>query len=139
MEAGEDKYFYIQAVPFDPPVPEVEEDEDIALQVEQNQELFQQIFNYIDSNKTGEISVNELTSALFHFGYELTLQQVSQIIDTFDMDNSGTMNFPEFVEFMKPVIQQYHRNEALANEQQGLGAAIMEEADNNEAVEGETG
>lgn len=100
MEDGQDKYFYVQSVPFEAPQPEGQEEEENP---EANQDWIaaaRNVFEKIDSNQSGEISVVELGTALHSAGYLVPNDKLADIIDNFDKDESGTMGFDEFLKFL---------------------------------------
>ncbi len=55
-------------------------------------------FNLFDKDGNGKITVSELGIALWSIGYTPTEKELTQIIDDFDANGSGTIEFEEFVE-----------------------------------------
>lgn len=60
-------------------------------QIEQLTKTFQQI----DSNRDGEISLEEITQALSSYGFKQ--EQIQKIMESMDADHNGTINYTEFV------------------------------------------
>ncbi|CAL8077348.1 unnamed protein product [Calicophoron daubneyi] len=70
----------------------------MASQATQDQKLlYQEAFNSFDLNRDGEIDCEELEKALRKLGLEPTKGEVKAMIKQVDTDNSGTMNFMEFI------------------------------------------
>jgi len=61
-------------------------------------EKFKEHFNLFDKDGNGKISVSELGLALRSIGYTPTEKELTQIIDDFDANGSGTIEFEEFVD-----------------------------------------
>lgn len=107
MEEGQDKYFYVQSVPFEPAQAEGQEGEGGNENADQDFiAAARKVFEKIDSNQSGEISVVELGSALHSAGYLVPNDKLAEIIDSFDKDESGTMGFDEFLNFLSQFRQQ---------------------------------
>ncbi|GMI15890.1 hypothetical protein TrVE_jg8832 [Triparma verrucosa] len=61
------------------------------------------IFNEIDVDMSGQISVAELQGALSKLGYKLPESTIKKILKKVDKDTSGEVDFDEFKEFFKYV------------------------------------
>jgi hypothetical protein len=61
-----------------------------------------QVFYLADTNKDGVLSREELRIALYSYGIQLTAEQSSTVTQTADLDDSGTLDFAEFLEFVGP-------------------------------------
>ena len=64
---------------------------------EQVQE-FRHVFNLFDADKSGNISLTELGSAMKSLGMKPTERQLTKMIAEVDKDGSGEIEFFEFVE-----------------------------------------
>ena len=61
-------------------------------------------FDLFDKDGGGDISVSELSSLFRCFGARKTHQELSQILDKYDEDGSGVIEFDEFVQMMAETI-----------------------------------
>jgi len=59
-------------------------------------------FYLADSNRDGVLSRQELRIALYSYGIRLTPDESETVARTADADDSGTIDFPEFLEFVGP-------------------------------------
>ena len=53
-------------------------------------------FDTVDSDGQGSIDVSELKNACGALGMELTQTEMNQLIEIFDKDDSGVLEFSEF-------------------------------------------
>jgi len=80
-------------------------------QISSQEPRLKQVFNQWDFNKSGQIDANELQSAMQDLGESVTPDTVQMMIEMFDKDKSGTIDFTEFeqlyayVEDMKSAFQ----------------------------------
>ncbi|XP_013415053.1 calmodulin-alpha [Lingula anatina] len=61
---------------------------------------YRALFNLYDINKDGTVSVKELAAVSKKFGYNLDKQQIEAIIQRWDGDKKGCLNFQEFINAM---------------------------------------
>ena len=61
-------------------------------------ERFREHFNLFDKDGNGKITVKELGIALRSIGYTPNEKELNAIIDDFDANGSGTIEFEEFVD-----------------------------------------
>jgi len=54
------------------------------------------LFDFLDVDRSGQISATELFDALNNAGIRVTEVQVQQIIEMFDTNNSGMMEYDEY-------------------------------------------
>ena len=54
-------------------------------------------FKLVDTDNSGTITVQELTKFLCSFGEPLTEAEVKQVVDRYDQDKDGTLNYAEFL------------------------------------------
>src|SRR5688500_13670068 len=58
---------------------------------------FQQIFDYLDKDGDGTITINEFLKSLHSLGLNSHKSEVLEMIQDHDVDNDGSLDFPEFV------------------------------------------
>merc|ERR1719324_1709392 len=58
------------------------------------------IFTTIDKDKSGNLDLNELATALAASGLPMPAEQAIQLGRQFDADNSGALEFDEFLQMM---------------------------------------
>ncbi|XP_011003085.1 PREDICTED: calcium-dependent protein kinase 29-like isoform X2 [Populus euphratica] len=56
-----------------------------------------QMFNNMDTDRSGTITYEELKSGLSRLGSKLTEVEIKQLMDGADVDNSGTIDYVEFI------------------------------------------
>ena len=61
---------------------------------------FKSCFNAIDANGGGTISKEELANALKSAGFEVDDESLGTILERFDVDGSGDLDYAEFVRFL---------------------------------------
>ena len=61
---------------------------------------YKQEFNSFDADGDGTISAEELSEVLRSMGDEVTEEEVRKVINTFDIDKNGTIEFNEFLIMM---------------------------------------
>jgi membrane protease YdiL (CAAX protease family) len=59
-------------------------------------------FYLMDTNQDGELSRKELRVALFSYGINLSREQSAKVAQSADEDDSGSIDFQEFLEFVGP-------------------------------------
>ena len=64
----------------------------------------QEAFDLFDKDGDGTISVNELSSLFRCFGARKNPEELEQILKKYDEDDSGEIEFPEFVAMMAETI-----------------------------------
>lgn len=64
---------------------------------------FQRIFNKIDVNRDGKITVEELHLMMKNEGYSYSMEDIKQIIASVDGNNDGRIVFSEFSFFMRKI------------------------------------
>nr|AAZ14830.1 AmphiCaBP-like protein [Branchiostoma belcheri tsingtauense] len=60
---------------------------------------YKQVFDEFDTSGDNKISKDELKAAMSKLGYNPTEQLMEMAMEELDKDNSGFLNFPEFMEF----------------------------------------
>ena len=60
---------------------------------------FKRVFGAWDSDGSGEIDIREFRTGLANMGFELNERKIAQIANVFDADNSGCVDYEEFVKF----------------------------------------
>ena len=58
---------------------------------------FREAFELFDRSGTGEVTSVEFTRSWRHFGFEASVEEVDAMLTAADTDNSGKMDFMEFV------------------------------------------
>eukprot|EP00954_Amorphochlora_amoebiformis_P000819 63215-Amorphochlora_amoeboformis.AAC.1 len=69
------------------------------LSSEQKQEI-REAFDLFDTDGSGTIDKNELKVAMRALGFEPKKEEIAKMIQDIDKDNSGEIDFPEFLEMM---------------------------------------
>lgn len=59
------------------------------------------VFRILDDNRNRQLEVNELMWGLKDFDIHLSEEQTRVLISHFDRDNSGTVNFDEFLRALR--------------------------------------
>ena len=54
------------------------------------------LFEEIDTDRSGGIDADELAAGLHKRGYSVTRQEIDQLIDRMDLNQDGTIAFDEF-------------------------------------------
>ncbi|MEW5299864.1 MAG: hypothetical protein WDW38_010798 [Sanguina aurantia] len=70
-----------------------------GLTIEQKDEL-KNVFDLLDEDGGGSIDAKELKMAMWAMGFETTQDEITAMIKTVDSDNSGTVDFHEFLNLM---------------------------------------
>ncbi|MBA0722168.1 hypothetical protein Golax_002860 [Gossypium laxum] len=68
-----------------------------SLSTEEEIQGLQQMFKNIDTDGSGTITLGELRDGLARLGSKLTETEMKQLMDAADVDNSGTIDYIEFV------------------------------------------
>ena len=76
-------------------------DEDVGDFGPEELELVKEQFDKIDTDGTGDLSLEELTTVLRSLGENITTEQVQDLINQVDENGDGEVQFPEFVEILK--------------------------------------
>jgi len=74
------------------------------------------VFYQADTDLSGEIDREELSSALFTIGYRIKLEDYNAIFDEVDHDNSGSITFEEFKVFISKTKQKTFKSQRFAME-----------------------
>ncbi|KAF3177586.1 hypothetical protein EYR41_008762 [Orbilia oligospora] len=70
-------------------------------------QTFQDAFKIFDKDGNGEISIDELGAVMNSLGQQPTESELRDIIHEVDLDNTGTIDFQEFLALMAPRDQQH--------------------------------
>ncbi len=70
---------------------------DLSQFTEEQIALFRQGFNKVDTDGSGSISTSELGALLTELGYPVPDDVLPELIKPVDADNSGSLDFNEFV------------------------------------------
>jgi Ca2+-binding EF-hand superfamily protein len=54
--------------------------------------MYQKIFNKLDINSSGNLSISEVAMGLIEYGYEVTLQQIEEIFTLMDSSKNGLVS-----------------------------------------------
>ncbi|KAI3875765.1 hypothetical protein MKX03_023688 [Papaver bracteatum] len=57
----------------------------------------QQMFNNMDTDRSGTITIEELKNGLHRLGSKLTESEIKQLMDAADVDQSGSIDYHEFI------------------------------------------
>jgi len=55
------------------------------------------IFDAMDQNGNGNLDVDDFRWGLMDFGLQITKDEAAQLLERFDKDKNGTVNFSEFI------------------------------------------
>ena len=77
------------------PIVEKEETESLA------EEVFEKVFNILDYDGGGDITVSEFRDVLLKIGLNISYEEVREIINEHDDSGDGLMDLEEFVHMMK--------------------------------------
>lgn len=67
---------------------------------ERDVEMYKEVFDLFDVHKIGNLTPNDLRNALEMFGYHPKKHLIYQIISDIDRDESGGLDFGEFLKIM---------------------------------------
>lgn len=76
---------------------------------------FKKAFGVFDVNKDGRISTQEIFEVLHTMGNEVSFerqQKIREAVVLVDVDKSGDLDFPEFIQFMK-IMDRHNKQEAV--------------------------
>lgn len=81
---------------------------------QQNRQEIREAFDLFDTDGSGTIDAKELNVAMRALGFEMTEQQIEQMIADVDKDGSGAIEFEEFVQMMTAKIGERDTKAELA-------------------------
>jgi len=73
-------------------------------------------FRYVDSDKDGKVTRSEMR--YFFLAYNFPKVVADRFFDHMDRDNSGEVDFQEFINFLGPYIQPAHTSDAYADDEE---------------------
>jgi calmodulin len=77
-------------------------EERVSLDIDEERKgQLREAFDMFDIDKKGTISVDEIYRVMKNFGNEMTKAEIKEMIADLDQDNSGELDFEEFVTFIK--------------------------------------
>ncbi|CAD6212479.1 unnamed protein product [Miscanthus lutarioriparius] len=79
----------------------------------QKRKEIKEAFDLFDIDGSGTIDAKELNVAMRALGFEMTPEQISQMIAEVDKDGSGTIDFDEFVDMMTDKMGERDARDAL--------------------------
>lgn len=80
---------------------------------DQKVQEIREAFDLFDTDGSGTIDAKELTVAMRALGFEMTEEQIEQMIRDVDKDGSGAIEFPEFCQMMTAKIGERDTKEDL--------------------------
>jgi centrin-3 len=80
---------------------------------EQRQEI-REAFDLFDTEKTGRIDAHEMKVAMRALGFDVKKDAVLKLLEEYDRDGSGSIEFNDFLEIMTEKISQRDPNEEVA-------------------------
>ncbi|XP_042483543.1 caltractin-like isoform X2 [Macadamia integrifolia] len=83
-----------------------------GLTTQKKQEI-KEAFDLFDTDNSGTIDAKELNIAMRALGFEMTEEQINQMIADVDKDGSGAIDFDEFVHMMTAKIGERDTKEEL--------------------------
>ncbi|CAH8666457.1 unnamed protein product [Dicrocoelium dendriticum] len=63
--------------------------------------MWRNVFNEVDTDKSGKISASELCNLMQEMGYECAASDIRAWMTTHDADKDGEMNLEEFLQFIQ--------------------------------------
>lgn len=78
--------------------------------------MLKEAFNAFDKDKTGSIPTDTVGTILEMLGQKLTEDELDDIIDEFDEDESGELEFDEFIKLAARYVEPEEDYEALRKE-----------------------
>jgi calmodulin len=73
--------------------------------------IYKQAFDMFDKKGNGTISSDDLYLAFKNMGNEFTMEQVEEMVRELDEDNSGEIDFEEFISLIKKVNENDEEDE----------------------------
>jgi len=64
------------------------------------------IFEFMDSDRNGGLSLQEIQDAFGALGIDVTNQVLQEIMQKFDRDHNGTIDYREFIKGLFPIMSQ---------------------------------
>ncbi|KAF9599955.1 hypothetical protein IFM89_001990 [Coptis chinensis] len=80
---------------------------------QQKRQEIREAFELFDTDGSGTIDAKELNVAMRALGFEMTEEQIAQMITDVDKDGSGAIDFDEFVHMMTAKIGERDTKEEL--------------------------
>ncbi|XP_021897624.1 probable calcium-binding protein CML20 [Carica papaya] len=80
---------------------------------QQKRQEIKEAFDLFDTDQSGTIDAKELNVAMRALGFEMTEEQINQMIADVDKDGSGAIDFDEFVHMMTAKIGERNTNDEL--------------------------
>lgn len=72
---------------------------------DQERARYRNFFNDVDKDGSGQIDKEELFNLLAVMGFKTNEKNVEMVIQTLDVDGTGSLHFEEFLEFVYQVLQ----------------------------------
>lgn len=74
----------------------------------ENNDLFtlEEVFKFFDKDGDGHITAQELTTAIRAMGFNPNKDELQDLVETYDKDQNGSIEFSEFVLLMRNIIQE---------------------------------
>ena len=80
---------------------------------EEEQQEIKEAFNIIDKDCDGFIKTDELATLLRTLGHNPTKEELDELIKQYDIDNSGTIDFNEFIVLMNNKLKEQQEGQEL--------------------------
>ena len=74
---------------------------------------YKEIFNMLDTSKTGEISINYFIKLRQIFCYPINEENMNDIINKIDIDGKGKLDFKKFIELIQKQIEYVNKTNEL--------------------------
>ena len=92
--------------------------------------FFKAAFNLFDKDGDGFINTNELASVLRSLGQNHTEAELQEIISEIDIDDNGSIDFPEFLTMMARKMKENNNNDEIHT----IMARRMKENNNKDEI-----
>jgi Ca2+-binding EF-hand superfamily protein len=86
---------------------------------------YRDLFLQVDVDGSGDLPAAELQPLCQELGFELTIEQITELMAPYDEDLSGSLDFPEFLHFLKDASAAFERKFVVDEEAGGAPGARL--------------
>lgn len=88
---------------------------------------YKEAFDMFDKDSSGRISIDEIYSVMKNMGNEMPREEIRSMVADLDEDNSGEIDFEEFITF----VQRTYADDQISEEEEVIRAFQTFDKDNN--------